>query len=599
MAEAASLKVVAQDYLVPAEPPFWRWSEDCSAIEWPEGGTIMLRDELTAYVQHCVDAGVGLPTLDDIILCVAVFRQQKKLTHLLPDYPLAAAESVWMAVASDSRARTVALDCLLHAAEQGNPGNAKEILQVLQTDLRQLNLGKHRRKSGWGFHRSQLGWLRLGLSRLSVERINLLAETSLEAIPQPADLELPELQSNEALLQKLQQDPELSGVVALAFQVMAAARLPKRQPLRSQIPSGGSAGIANHGPLERLLISELAHDEEVLAVRIATNQALYTQRELPSLPTSPRQRILLDAGIRMWGKPRVFAVAVALAYQSMARDEVPVEVCLAHGSQIERVDLATRDGVVKQLKQLHTALDAREAIPGFLQAGAAAVAPTSEDEVIILASSDSVRDPAYRQSVLPRPSQRCFVAEVDANGSFRLLEVGPAGWVQRAEASLDLRGLRTKRILVQSKLLRWVPPELVTPANPERLDLQVVGIGLGKELFALRLHNGRVRDLVLVAHGGRLIMTRGELDVPEPFTRCHSLVDMPRPLAVAMVRSWLVYYEPRGLMHFLPRDPTNSLGQLSVSITNTNKVLGWCPQEGRLAGGRLAQRLLAIRSEWT
>jgi len=42
---------------------------------------------------------------------------------------------------------------------------------------------------------------------------------------------------------------------------MAAVRLPRRLAQREELAVGGISDITNRGPLDRLLLSELAHDD--------------------------------------------------------------------------------------------------------------------------------------------------------------------------------------------------------------------------------------------------------------------------------------------------------------------------------------------------
>ena len=98
-----------------------------------------------------------------------------------------------------------------------------------------------------------------------------------------------------------------------ARELLAALRLPRPLVVREDLPIGGVADLTNRGDLDRLLLSELAHDDLTLATRVALNEALYMRRE-PPLGEPPRTLwLLLDSGVRLWGWPRVFATAAALA----------------------------------------------------------------------------------------------------------------------------------------------------------------------------------------------------------------------------------------------------------------------------------------------
>ena len=78
--------------------------------------------------------------------------------------------------------------------------------------------------------------------------------------------------------------------------------------------------------MDRLLLSELAHDDLTLAVRIAMNEALYLRRETPPSNPPKHRAVLLDSGIRLWGVPRVFATAVGMALAAAAQRNVRTDV---------------------------------------------------------------------------------------------------------------------------------------------------------------------------------------------------------------------------------------------------------------------------------
>src|SRR5439155_18569938 len=107
--------------------------------------------------------------------------------------------------------------------------------------------------------------------------------------------------------------------------------LPRRLNEAEELPVGGVSDIAPRGPLDRLLLSELAHDDLTLAVRVAMNEALYYRRESPPR-TPPRQRhLVLDSGVRLWGLPRLYGTAVALAMTAHHDSHLEVQAHRAAG----------------------------------------------------------------------------------------------------------------------------------------------------------------------------------------------------------------------------------------------------------------------------
>src|SRR5690606_38087023 len=131
-----------------------------------------------------------------------------------------------------------------------------------------------------------------------------------------------------------QDHPELRGVARLARQLLSIVQWPRPLVEMAELQAGGFSDIANRGSLDRLRLSELAHDELTLAVRLANGEAMYLRREVPpSIP--PRERlVLLDVGIRMWGVPRVFATAVAMALSAASERDFTVSSYRADGADL-------------------------------------------------------------------------------------------------------------------------------------------------------------------------------------------------------------------------------------------------------------------------
>ena len=81
------------------------------------------------------------------------------------------------------------------------------------------------------------------------------------------------------------------------------------------------------------------HDNLTLAVRIALNEALYLRREAPPRSPPKHRAVLIDAGIRLWGIPRIFATAVVLSLVATTDRKICVDAFRACGRSVESVTL--------------------------------------------------------------------------------------------------------------------------------------------------------------------------------------------------------------------------------------------------------------------
>ena len=138
-------------------------------------------------------------------------------------------------------------------------------------------------------------------SLTDVEAIRLRLRTGLEQTPAAPELHISEIV--RGLLTKLRGDPQLAALArGLAQALLAVIATPRRLVPETELPLGVRfSDITNRGPLDRLLLTEIAHDDFTLAVRVALNEALYLRRESPRTPQAFTRVLLIDAGIRMWG----------------------------------------------------------------------------------------------------------------------------------------------------------------------------------------------------------------------------------------------------------------------------------------------------------
>jgi len=350
-------QTLATSYLSPSTDSLWRWSTDGDALTWSDGSTIAFRQEVEHVIARL--APQGLPPFGAVAMLLAACR---------PGWDQSAGRGAFLRYANvfsqwRTGAQSSATTAPLHASQlvfqrvskgiqqvvEGLDGVSRFAPEVRQTKEAKATLAeavfecaKNRRltpdesalvvkalEDGVNPERLTLRFsssealrefaddadaLREGLPRLSEQSLALRQRTGLDELPKaPEDLDLAPAERVRRLLAELRRDKELAGLARLAQDLMAAVHVPRTLRQQEELPLGGVSDLSNRGPLDRLLVSELAHDDLTLAVRVAVNEALYLRRESPPRQPPNRRAILLDAGIRMWGIPRVFGVAVALA----------------------------------------------------------------------------------------------------------------------------------------------------------------------------------------------------------------------------------------------------------------------------------------------
>lgn len=587
MAELPTVMECGRLWSAPPLDAFWRWSADASAIEWRGGGTLLLRAELTPYAEHRVAAHLGLPPLQGIVFLFALLRDRRRALALVPGVELPPTDGLWERVRDHPTLRRHLVDCAMYTAPNNQPTFAARVAAALASDAPPYLF---RPRDFQAFTPAQIaGWLQLGLRSLTEERLTLLARTGVADVPEADVPDLPVHADGAALLRALADDHELAGLAAVARRMQAALRLPHARLVRDETPTGGFAGITNRGPLDRLMPSELAHDDEVLAVRVATNEALYAQREAPPYEPRTRRLVLLDAGVRMWGTPRVLGVAVALALRASAPAGVEVEMLRAEGTDLVPVDLGTRAGIVRQLERIDRGLDVRAALPALFEASEG---DDGVGEPIVVTHAAAAADPAFRAKCVARGA-RCQLVTVDEHGELRLLEVTPRGVREVVAARLDVRALQRRTLLETPAFDRQLWRPLQKAPWPVLGGVAAVGTVDGR--LVLQGRRGFWYELRRNAKIGVEIARRRE---PVPAAACTPLAPTgtgPR-ITGDWGRDWIVHFDPEGLLHFVPR--AEGPPELSVRLSFKRGAQGWCSaQQRELSAHELLERLGALARE--
>jgi hypothetical protein len=256
-------------------------------------------------------------------------------------------------------------------------------------------------------------------------------------LPKEIDESLPISERARRLIEELSREPEMGALARAARELMAAVRLPRRLGEREQLAIGGVADITNRGPLDRLLLSELAHDDLTLSVRVALNEALYLRREPPMREPPGALTLLIDSGVRLWGTPRALATAVALALIARDKQHSEIRAWRAASPGLDPLDLLSREGLTQFLSKLGA-----EAHPGkSIAAFAEAVSKTPNNQSVLITHPDTLADPEFRRVLSEYPDAFGFAATIDRNGRFEMHALPLGRRAPFCEADLDLNAI--------------------------------------------------------------------------------------------------------------------------------------------------------------
>jgi hypothetical protein len=454
----------AIQYLRAPADGLWRWAENGAVVVWRDGSTVAFREEIVQILEWL--APNGLPSFGAIVFLLAACRGKMPgaadivtiSNRPLPPYAgkdaalllsarqqlkaqldaalaeLAKASQLSSELNSGLKAKCILAEAVFEPAKVERHVEARAVLRGMQEPLSDADLLDSERTAVSGNYIRQIHILSEGLKPHTSDSLSLRLRTGLDALPKEVDADLPKAERARRLIEELSRDREFGAVARAARELMAAIRLPRRLGEREQLAIGGVADITNRGPLDRLLLSELAHDDLTLSVRVALNEALYLRREPPMREPPGTLALLLDSGVRLWGIPRVLGTAVALALIARDKQHANVLTWRARGKQLDAVDLLSRNGLAQHLGTLEPSAHPGESVPAFAEA----VSPSAQNQSVLITHRDALNDPEFRRALAENPAAPGFVAAVDRDGRFELHAMPLAHRPALCEADLDI-----------------------------------------------------------------------------------------------------------------------------------------------------------------
>lgn len=444
----------------------WVWAEEGAVISWHDGATIAFREELIALLSTLEP--VGLPPFSSVVLVLAACRgriwspktfEETEIRHrsspsdtspTLPSIqtqdPLIRALAEFRRLAelpAELRTSMAAKSSLLRAIFEPDLPQKRHYPFAIR-DLQRYFFTEAELNSE-PLHHSSESIRRCLLSTApwiaphTVESLRLRLSTSLDALPQAAPIQsLPSQQARD-LIDHLMAAPEHQIMAKAARELLAAIRLPKKLSEVESLAMGGLSGLTNRGPVDRLLLSELAHDELTLTSRIALNEALYLRHEPPAHAPPTTLALLLDSGLRQWGLPRVLATAGAIAFAGSDSKAKEVRVWRAQGQSVREVDLLHAQGLTEHLATLELETHAGDALAAFESQSTRLV----RAQTILITSPEALLDNEFRAALQDHPDSLEYVATIDGQGHFA---VYPKPFLSKhpiCESQLDIEALLT------------------------------------------------------------------------------------------------------------------------------------------------------------
>ncbi len=265
------------------------------------------------------------------------------------------------------------------------------------------------------------------------EKLALLLRTGLDQIVEKVDFKVEQEPVQENIFQILDKDNKTARFSRLAKHLIASMAVPVKLSQSAEQLYGGISDISNRGNYDKLLLSELAHDADTFMARIVNNEALYLRKEAPPSRADMMRCVLIDTTIKMWGTPKVFAIAAALA-NSQQKGTVVTAFGIG-GHDIIPLDLGTKAGVIKGLELQNPYLDCSSAFEKIDQLKTF----TTAEELLFVTSEthlDEVSEDPFLAKILMKIN---YLITVSRGGNLKLFQVteGRKKLVKKLKFDLD------------------------------------------------------------------------------------------------------------------------------------------------------------------
>lgn len=173
------------------------------------------------------------------------------------------------------------------------------------------------------------------------------------------------VETDKDFIQELIEEPKTFQVGSLIKRIWSGLKIPMRHLSPGEQPIGGISDMASKGELHRMLLSEFANEDEVFMSRIANNEALYIQREIPPEENIFERIILIDTSLKNWGTPKVLAFASAIAVIKHPKANSKCKV-FALGQTNVSVSLDRIEEIIENQNQVSSVLDVSASLEKFL-----------------------------------------------------------------------------------------------------------------------------------------------------------------------------------------------------------------------------------------
>lgn len=219
------------------------------------------------------------------------------------------------------------------------------------------------------------------------------------------------IETGKDFIQELIEEPKTFQVGSLIKRIWSGLKIPMRHLSPGEQPIGGVSDMTNKGDFSTMLLSEFANEDEVFMNRVANNEALYIQREIPPEENVFERIILIDTSLKNWGTPKVlaFASAIAVIKHPKANSECKV---FALGQNSIPINLDKVEEVIDHLNIVSPVLEVSQSLEKFFSEE-----HTEKDlEVFFITNRENLENQKLQKVIQENRDRLKFLVTTSAEG---------------------------------------------------------------------------------------------------------------------------------------------------------------------------------------
>lgn len=205
----------------------------------------------------------------------------------------------------------------------------------------------------------------------------------------------------------------------LIKQIWSGLNIPLHHNMPSSQPLGGISDLTNKGDFDKLLLSEFAQDDDVFMSRLANNEALFIQREVPPEADKFERIILIDATLKNWGNTKLLNFGTALAIAKHPKTDIKCKLFVL-GTTFLEVSYASVNEVIDGLTILNPTLDCSPGLIDFITSNKEV---SSIQELFVITSEDNLRLDSFSKTIRENSDKLMYVITTNSDGIIHIYKI--------------------------------------------------------------------------------------------------------------------------------------------------------------------------------